>query len=102
MTAITLLAELIGALCQGSAARYLGLIAASAGAVEEACEYFEQALAVNSALRAPACLARTQLDYAATLGQGPRAVELIEAASRTAADLDLPAIADRAARLLHN
>jgi hypothetical protein len=92
----------IGALCQGSAARYLGLIANCAGLADEARDFFEQALAANSALRAPACLGRTQLDYAAILGPGPRAAELIEAAAGTARELGLPAIEARAAALLHN
>ncbi len=89
----------IGALCQGSAARYLGLLAACTGAVEQARELFEQALAANRALRAPICLARTQLDYAATLGGGAHAVALIDQAARTAAELGLESIARRAEQL---
>jgi predicted ATPase len=89
----------LGALCQGSAARYLGLLAACTGSQEEARELFEQALQANAALRAPVCLAHTQLDYADALGPSTRAAELVDAAARTAEELGLTAVAQRAAKL---
>ena len=89
----------VGALCQGSVARYLGALAACTGAEGEAREHFERALAANRALRAPVCVAHTQLDYVAALRTGAQAAELIDSASRTAEELGLRAIAGRAARL---
>jgi tetratricopeptide (TPR) repeat protein len=89
----------LGALCQGSAARYLGLLAACTGSQEDARKHFEQALEANAALRAPVCLAHTQLDYADALGPGARAAELVDAAARTAKELRLTAVAERAAKL---
>jgi hypothetical protein len=89
----------IGAMCEGSAARYLGLLAACTGARREAVEHFEQALIANAALRAPLHLAHTQLDYASLLGAEPRAAKLIIAAGRIAKELGSPYVAQRAAEL---
>jgi DNA-binding SARP family transcriptional activator len=84
----------LGAACQGAAARYLGRLAAAVGRREEAAEHFEQALAANTALRAPVCLARTQLDYARLLGaRSPRRQALIDEAAATAEKLGLVAVA---------
>ena len=88
-----------GALCQGCAARSLGVLASCVGLREAARDHFERALTRNASLRAPVCLARTQLDYAASLAGGARAAELIDAAARTARELDLPSIARRAREL---
>ena len=63
----------LAAVCLGSAASFLGRLAATMGRTDLAAEQFERALAANAALGAPACLARTQVDYARALGPGPRA-----------------------------
>ncbi len=90
----------LAAACLGSAARYLGRLAATVGRAEEAAMQFERALAGNSALKAPVCLAHTQLDYARLLGSGDtRAGELIGAAALTAEELGLEAVARRVAQL---
>lgn len=92
----------LGVVCEGAAARYLGRLAAATGRQEEATHHFELALERNAALGASICLARTQLDYAQALGpaRSARARELIESASASARELDLPALARRAAALL--
>lgn len=51
----------------GSAAHYLGLLAATLGRPEDAAGYFEAALAMNRATGAGPFLARTQYHYAALL-----------------------------------
>jgi tetratricopeptide (TPR) repeat protein len=89
----------LGVVCFGAAARQLGRLAATTGRHEDAIEHFERALAGNAALKAPLWLAHTQLDYARALGGGKRASKLIDAATATAAELDLPAIAGRVAGL---
>ncbi len=89
----------LGVVCEGAAARYLGRLAAAIGRPEEAKRHFEHALERNAALGAPMCLARTQLDYAQTLGpaRSARARELVESAASAARELGLPALARRAA-----
>jgi DNA-binding SARP family transcriptional activator/tetratricopeptide (TPR) repeat protein len=89
----------LAAVCLGSAASFLGRLAATMGRGEEARRHFEHALEANAALGAPACLSRTQVDYARALGPGPRADELLEAAGRTAAELGLGAVARKIASL---
>ena len=90
----------LAAVCLGSAASFLGKLAATMGDAALAERHFERALVVNERLGAPACLARTQVDYARALGMGsPRAAELLAAAERTAADLGLGAVARKVAAL---
>jgi tetratricopeptide (TPR) repeat protein len=89
----------LAAVCLGSVSRYLGGLAVTTGSQQEAAAHFEHALNANARLRAPVELAHTQLDYAGILGDKGRAEELIQAASRTAAELGLPAVAHRAAGL---
>jgi DNA-binding SARP family transcriptional activator/tetratricopeptide (TPR) repeat protein len=89
----------LAAICLGSVATFLGKLAATIGRDREAAEHFEHALVANEALRAPVCVARTQLDYARALGPGQRARELVESASLTAARLGLQDVARRAAAL---
>jgi hypothetical protein len=88
-------------MCLGPAARFLGKLSATAGREEEAREHFERAVHACIALKAPVCLAHTQLDYARLLGGGTRKRELIDAAARTAGELELPWVARRAAELRH-
>jgi hypothetical protein len=92
----------LGVVCEGAAARYLGRLAAATGRREEASRHFELALQRNAALGASICQARTQLDYSEALGpaRSARARELIASASATARELDLPALARRAAALV--
>ncbi len=94
----------LAAACLGSAESFLGRLAATMGQSAEAERHFERALAANAALRAPACLARTQVDYARALGKlgvrgGPPADELLAAAGRAAAELGLGAVAGKIAAL---
>jgi len=89
----------LGAVCLGSAARYLGRLASAMGERTTAIEHLRSALDANAALKAPVQRAHTQLDYARALGPGPEARALIEAATRTADELALPLVAQRAAEL---
>ena len=89
----------LGAVCLGSVATFLGKLAATTGREREAARHFEQALAANAALRAPACVARTELEYARLLGTGRRGQELLAAAERTAARLELDKLARDTAQL---
>ncbi len=89
----------LAAVCMGSAASYLGRLAVAMGRKQEAAEHFERALVANAALKAPVFLAHTQIDFAGTLGRGPRAHKLIEAAARTAKSLALPRASRRLAQL---
>ena len=89
----------IAVVCLGSAAGFLGKLAATIGREGEAIEHFERALEENTRLKAPVLLAHTQLDFAAALGGGGRASRLIEEAAATAGSLSLPWVAQRARRL---
>ena len=89
----------LAAACLGSAASFLGNLAATMGRPDEARRHFERALEANAALGAPGCLARTQVDYARALGPGPRAEELLAEAERIAADLGLGAVARKVAEI---
>jgi DNA-binding SARP family transcriptional activator/tetratricopeptide (TPR) repeat protein len=85
----------LAVVCLGSAASFLGKLAATMGRMDLAAEHFERALLANAELEAPGCLARTQVDYARALGSDPRAAELREVAGRTAAKLGLGTVARR-------
>ena len=89
----------IGAVCLGSTARSVGALAGTLGRDAEAAQYFEEALAVNRRLRAPAMVAHTQLDYAAALGRGSHAQRLLHEAADAAERLGLGSVARRSARL---
>jgi len=86
----------IAVVCFGSAARYLGKLAVTIGRERDAGDHFELALEQNASLGAPVLLAHTQLDYASSLGHGVRARRMIDEAARTAAELGLAALAQRA------
>jgi hypothetical protein len=86
----------LAAVCLGSVATFLGKLAATIGRDREAVDHFERALVANESLRAPVCLAHTQLDYARALGPGPRAQQLTESASLAAARLGLQKVARHA------
>jgi hypothetical protein len=89
----------LAAVCLGATARYLGRLAATMGNREDATALLERAIARNTTLQAPIQLAHAQLDYASLIGRGGRARELLDAATRTAEELDLPLVAARADRL---
>jgi DNA-binding SARP family transcriptional activator len=89
----------LAAVCLGSAASFLGRLAATMGRTYDARRHFKRALEANAALGAPACLARTQVEYARALGPGPQADELLADAGRVAAELGLGAVARKIAEL---
>ncbi len=90
----------LAVVCLGSAARYLGRLAATMDRRREAAEHFERALVAEAALKAPVCLAHTQLEYARMLGpDSARARSLLESATTTAQKLGLAALLGRAAKL---
>jgi DNA-binding CsgD family transcriptional regulator len=87
-----LVVSMTGAVCRGSASRYLALLADTLGRPEDAERHFRDALAANERIGARLWLAYTLRDYAAFLlrrGDGERAVELIGQAERTARELGL-------------
>jgi DNA-binding SARP family transcriptional activator len=85
-----------GVACFGSAARFLGKLAATLGAEVDAERHFDQALAENRRLQSAPLVAHTQLDYALALGRGSRAQRMVDEAAVTAAELGLAALARRA------
>lgn len=87
----------LAAACMGSAARYLGRLAATMGDRDLALEHLTEALEAHTALQAPVHLAHTQIDYARALGPGPEADRLTESAAATARRLGLRSVARRVA-----
>jgi DNA-binding SARP family transcriptional activator/tetratricopeptide (TPR) repeat protein len=87
----------LAAVCLGSAAGFLGKLAATMGRGELAVEHFERAMAANAELQSPGCLARSQVDYARALGSDPRAAELLDAAGEAAERHGLGAVARKVA-----
>jgi DNA-binding SARP family transcriptional activator/tetratricopeptide (TPR) repeat protein len=85
----------LGAVCHGATARQLGRLALTLGRPEQARAHLLRAVAVDTALRAPALLAHSRLDCALALGPGPQARELVAAARATAAELGLVRVARR-------
>ena len=77
---------------RGSAARYVGILAATAGRPEEAERAFEAALEMNERMGARPWLAHTQLDYARLLAgrDAARARALVGAARAGLRGLRLP------------
>lgn len=75
--------------CEGSVARYLGLLAATMERWDDAARHFEVALTMNAALGARPLVAHTQREYAAmlrargALGDEARAAALQAAARNT-------------------
>ena len=90
----------LAVVCLGSAARYLGRLAATMGCEPEATEHFERALMAEAALKAPVCLAHTQLAYARMLGSdSEKARSLLGSATATAQRLGLTSVLRRADKL---
>lgn len=89
----------IGAVCLGSASRYLGKLAWAMGRDDQAAGHFQRAIEANSALGSAVLVAHTQLDWAASIGRGARAARMVDEAAATAEELGLALVARRAARL---
>ena len=94
----------LAAVCMGSAASFLGKLAATMGRGDLATLHFERALAANAELPAPGCLARTQVDYARALlrlahAGDARAGELLDEAAEAAERYGLGAVARKVAAL---
>jgi class 3 adenylate cyclase/tetratricopeptide (TPR) repeat protein len=91
---------------QGAFDRYLGLLSAVLGRFDEAESYFRAAAQVHERIGAPACLARTRLDWARMLltRRGPsdaeRVRDLLDQALHSARELGLANIERRAVELL--
>jgi tetratricopeptide (TPR) repeat protein len=89
------------ALCFGSASRYLGLLAAQAGDLDQAVAYLEEGLAQNRSMRARPQVVRSYLDLAeALLRRGraadrDRALDLLARGATEARSLGMPALAAR-------
>jgi DNA-binding SARP family transcriptional activator len=82
--------------CLGPAERHLGRLAAVCGRRDDAIAHLERALEGCMGLRAAALVAHTQVDLAGQLDpEDPRAGALLTAAAATAAELELPLLADR-------
>lgn len=92
-------------LCSGSAALYLAMAEATMSRWEEAEDHFASAIGVNTQLGARSLLARTQLEFARMLMRRGRtrdrvrALELLDRAAATAADLEIGAVANEVERL---
>jgi tetratricopeptide (TPR) repeat protein len=92
-------------LCTGSVARYLGILAATAGRFDQAEGHFEEALDAHARMRARAWLVHTQHDYARTLlrrdGEGDRAKadRLLADAFTSACELGMTVLAGKISAL---
>jgi DNA-binding SARP family transcriptional activator/tetratricopeptide (TPR) repeat protein len=81
---------------RGSVSRYLGLLAAGRGLVEDAASHYEHALAMNERMKARPWLAHTQADYSRLLtgrggpGDRERADALRAEARATYRELGIP------------
>jgi hypothetical protein len=90
------------ALCFGSASRYLGLLAAQAGDLEQAVAHLEEGLPQNRSMRAGPQVTRSYLDLAeALLRRGraadrDRALDLLARGALEARSLGMAALAARA------
>jgi tetratricopeptide (TPR) repeat protein len=87
--------------CEGSVARYLGLLAATMQRWDDAARHFDAALAMNAALGARPQLAHTQREYAVMLrargapGDEARAAALEAAAFAAYVELGMSSFAER-------
>jgi len=89
----------------GSVARYLGLLAATAGRADDAARHFEEAQHANARMGLRGQLAHTKVDHAGVLfarnGPGDRehALRLVAEARTTAEELGLGRLRERITRL---
>jgi DNA-binding CsgD family transcriptional regulator len=92
-------------ICLGSAATYLGCLAATLERWPEAAHHFEEALAINTRLGLKPFLARTQYYYGVMLRQHPQATrleqasDLLQQAEATAQELGLSRLTEQIHRL---
>jgi tetratricopeptide (TPR) repeat protein len=87
----------------GPVAHFLGVLAAALGRFDDADEHFAAAVAFAARTGARGLVTRTHLEWAGSLlarGEVARGREQAAAAQDAAAELDLPALADRATVLL--
>ncbi len=97
--------QISSAACLGSAAHFLGILAAAAGRNDEADRHFTAAAERNRALGAITALARTEYEHGAVLlargapGDAARAAALLGSAEATATRLGMAPLAARAAAL---
>jgi DNA-binding SARP family transcriptional activator/tetratricopeptide (TPR) repeat protein len=97
--------QISSAACLGSAAHFLGVLAAAAGRHDAADAHFVAAADRNRALGALTALARTECEHGATLlarngpGDGARAAVLLGSAEAAAQRLGMTAVAARASAL---
>ena len=84
-----------GEIAAGSVARYLGMLASTAGRWNDAARHFDDALEVNERMGARPWLAHTQEDYASMLiarnahGDNERSRKLLELAFATYDELGM-------------
>lgn len=103
---MTITAGLVS-VCYGAASRYLGMLAATLGAFDEAQAHFEHALAMNAGMGARPWLAHTKAEYALLLrrrgGRGvpERAETLANEAWEIAAELDMVRLKQRLQANVH-
>jgi tetratricopeptide (TPR) repeat protein len=87
--------------CFGAVARYLGILAAATGRIDDAERHLTQALEMNSRMGARGWLACAEADLAATLlrrrapGDVERAAALRASAMQTAESLDMPLLREQ-------
>jgi tetratricopeptide (TPR) repeat protein len=97
----------VATVCFGAASRYLGMLSAALGDVENAAEHFEHALEMNAASGSRPWLAHAQAEYANLLLKigGEKAIEramsLSEQAWAIAAELDMVRLKKRLRPSLH-
>jgi class 3 adenylate cyclase len=94
--------NVINAACNGPVSRPLGLLAASLGRYDDAARHFEDALAMDERLGAPALLARVRQDYARMLlergapGDRERALELAQQSLAAAREMGMKVLLEKA------
>jgi tetratricopeptide (TPR) repeat protein len=91
--------------CRGSVSRNLGVLAAKLSRLDAAAKHFEDAIAMNARTGSRPWVAQTQYDYARMLHElarpenGERTLQLLADCRRTACDLDMRSLLERASRL---
>lgn len=99
------LATCYGAVCNGSAARYLGLLAATLARWDEATQHFENAIAHNAHMGARPLCAFSEFEYARMLltrnapGDRLKASGLLRSALMTASELGMAPLVAKAKTL---